>query len=359
MHCDHHIFGLFATHWHELTKKHKKPGALNKTADLDTIKEGGESEGFDSILWSKCFKICEKTHGESLPCFSMADFNTFLTSHTQNFVEKDCGALKLYNDLFGKQNLKDILFKKNEESSTVGKRFVIKLDLLISGSSELGAFLDEAFIIRASHRVALFLEEEFQNPLNPVFCITFRKREAYNAIKYYINDVNYSCLSIPTLLRKIKTTLEIVEELKAQIHTEGSSIVIQDLRDEVSEAVKNSQNIQRSVTQVIHAIDSGSDLLRTLSAWANYECSLTEVYESLKARHDMFMATVPFDRIQKIKYLCDYLTTASKKIFETVKEIEENLSDSISLSLSLDTHSFAANSKEKFLVVDHSNGSER
>lgn len=359
MHGEHHIFGLLASHWHELTKKHKQPEPPPQTEDLAMSDTEESGEGFDLFLWTKCFHVCQKTHGDSLPCLTMADFNAFLTSHTQNFVETGCGALDLYNDIFGKQNL-DVLLSKSQkkETTTVTKEMIINLEPLTLKSMDLGVFLDDSFILRASHAVARFLEKDFPNPLNPAYCATFRKKEAYNAIKYYNNDVDYSCLLTPSFLRKVKSTMNCVEELKIQIYTEGSSLVMQDIKEEVSKTVKNSQSVLSNVNQIIQTIESGNELLETLSTWANYECTLAEVYNLLWKRHENFVKTTPFDKVQKLKDLCDHLCMSSRAIARTVEEFEDIQSDSASFLLSSERKSTSVRSlREKPLVVDISRNS--
>ncbi|KAM9932978.1 hypothetical protein OXX80_007395, partial [Metschnikowia pulcherrima] len=209
----------------------------------------------------------------------MADFDAFLTSRTQNFVANGCGALDLYNDLFGKQDLKTLLVKDRKESTLTLKT----LPNCTSESStvllsNVGSFLDDNFILKADDSVSAFLEEEFTNPLNPIYCSTSRTKEAQKSIKYYMGDVDQACLSVPIFLRKVKFTMESIEDLKVQVYTEGSTIVMEDLKREVSEALKNADDSLRTANKISNAIDSGNELVATLLTWANYECTLAEVH---------------------------------------------------------------------------------
>ncbi|GEQ69940.1 hypothetical protein JCM33374_g3616 [Metschnikowia sp. JCM 33374] len=350
-----HLIGMSSpenTNGPEVTPKH---------TDLEASNEENSGVGFDLFLWSRCFKICEKSHSQSLPCFTMADFNAFLTSHPQNFVTHGCGALELYNEIFGKQDLTELLLKKKDEGPEDLKKVpFIHSEQSSIKSSDFGSFLDEAFIVTAVDEVSKFLQIDFPNPLNPIFCSTSRKREAYNSVKYYIGDVDYACLSVPTFLRKVKSTFERVEELKTSILTEASAVVTQDFKDEVAEVVHDSQKVLTVANQIIQTIETGNELIQTLSTWSNYECTLAEVHDLLKKRQEAFVATTPFDNIQKLKELCDYSVVSSQTVAGTV-EILENVPSEISSSgSSFRPYSSALSMKSaqgKAVVVDVSQNS--
>ena len=361
MHGDHHIFGVLASHWHELTKKHRQADSRPQNAKLEEQSDEQNEVSCELFLWTKCYEVCTRTHSDSLPCFTMADFDAFLTSRTQNFVANGCGALDLYNDLFGKQDLKTLLVKDRKESTLTLKTLPnCTLELLTVLLSNVGLFLDDNFISKADDSVSAFLEEEFTNPLNPIYCSTSRKKEAQKSIKYYMGDVDQACLSVPIFLRKVKFTMESIEDLKVQVYTEGSTIVMEDLKREVLDALKNADNLLRTANKISNAIDSGNELVATLLTWANYECTLAEVHRLLSKRHELFVETTPFDKIKDLGKLCEGLYSSSQAIAGTVGELEEILTSLPSSSPSFEECSSVANTRndeEKALVVDISGDS--
>lgn len=302
-----HIRRALSLHWNELFEK----------AKIELVNENGQSNALR--FWLKSSEICQETHPESLPCLTVADFDSFITYQTQSFITQDCPALEYYNEVIGNCDFTRLLQEDREANTASSLPSASK-----STSEHVKEFkgLPDSFGHEVSEAIASFLEIEFPDPALLLNTNLSKHKECYFATESWTHRLDCECIRFPRVSSTTQESIGAMREIDSiELHKLDSS-ERKRLATKLNTVITHLEQFLDLRDAILRVSADGLTILRALELWSTNDESLKGILFQIKGRHETFLGRFPFDHMVSLASRADSALQTARWHLKVLKEYD-------------------------------------